>query len=477
MYVDEARAGGEPSIAALPDGSLLYGAHAGTTHFYTPGVPGPATSAFVENYTGQTYYWRSADHGKTWTFIPRDLPSNAPFSGFSDPDFAIDTAGNVYISEINLINVAMSKSTDGGKSYELQNLFAMTLTDRQWSEADEKDVVYLVGNAAGGGTSTNPVGNNGHFLYKSKDGGATFTPGQADGDGLGDLQVDKRDGTLYEAYYDTGDGTLSMAAFRKARQDDLTPEINTIAKGVGMLSHWPAIDVDRAGNLYIVWDESGEGEAKRPAGIYYSYSTDRGKTWAKPVRVDEGPGTDIWPFLAVGTEGRVGIAWFGTGQALPEQDAETPGEHGWHVYAAQTITGLGCANSKAPKFRVVQATDEPFHRGTICMGGTVCQAQLIDRRLGDYFTIDIDPAGRMVAAYSDTRTEGSVALGAFLRQSSGESFIAPASKAKPTAKRPTVKGTKKTRTLPATGTGWPVPLAGGFVAVAIILALWRRRHA
>ncbi|MFY9586622.1 MAG: sialidase family protein [Actinomycetota bacterium] len=474
VYVDEARAGGEPSIVALQDGSLLYGAHAGTTHFYTPDVLGPSTSAFVQNYTGQTYYWRSADHGKTWTYIPRALPSNAPFSGFSDPDFAIDKAGQVYISEINLVNVAMSKSTDGGKSYALQNLFAMTLTDRQWSEADEKDVVYLVGNASGGGTSTNPVGNSGHFLYKSKDGGVTFTPGTDDGDGLGDLQVDRSDGTLYEAYH--GDGTLSMAAFRKARQDVLTPEINPIAKGVGMLSHWPAIDIDRKGNLYIVWDESGRGEAKRPAGVYYSYSTDRGKTWAKPVRVDDGPGTDIWPYIAVGTEGRVAIAWFGTAGALPDQDAETPGDHGWHVYAAQTITGLGCGNGKAPKFRVTQATDEPFHHGTICMGGTVCQAQLIDRRLGDYFTIDIDPQGRLVAAYSDTRKDGSVALGAFLRQSSGESFIAAAQKAK--AKPTTaVKGTKKTRPLPATGVGWPFTVAWSFVGVALILALWRRRHA
>jgi LPXTG-motif cell wall-anchored protein len=474
-YVDDERAGGEPSVVGLRDGSLLYGAHAGTTHFYTPDALGPSTSAFFRHYRGQTYYWRSADHGKTWTFIPRDLPDGRPFSGFSDPDFAIDSAGQVYISEINLVNVAMSRSTDGGRSYTLQNLFAMTLTDRQWSEADQKNVVYLVGNASGGGTSTNPVGNNGHYLYKSKDGGVTFTPGTLDDGGLGDLQVDKRDGTLYEAHYD-GE-TLAMAAFRKARQDVLRADVNPIAKGVDMLSHWPAIDVDAEGNLYVVWDETGAGKAGRAAGVWFSYSTDRGKTWAKPVRVDDGPGTDIWPWIAVGSPGRVAIAWFGTTLALPGQDAETPGDHGWYVYAAQTITGLGCGHGKAPKFRVTRAIAEPFHRGTICMGGTVCQAELIDRRLGDYFTIDIDGGGRLVAAYSDTRRDGSVALGAFLRQTGGESFIAPAeAPAAPRAKT-AVRGTKEKRTLPATGTGWPVPLAGGFVALSIVLSVWRRRHA
>ena len=109
------------------------------------------------------------------------------------------------------------------------------------------------------------------------------------------------------------------------------------------------------------------------------------------------------------------------------------------------------------------------------MGGTVCQAQLIDRRLGDYFTIDIDTTGRLVAAYSDTRKNGSVALGAFLRQSGGESFAAPPAAAR--AQKAIVRGTKEKRALPATGTGWPVPLAGAFAAFAIALSIWRTRHA
>ena len=65
----------------------------------------------------------------------------------------------------------------------------------------------------------------------------------------------------------------------------------------------------------------------------------------------------------------------------------------------------------------------PFHTGTICMGGTTCQAMLIDRRLGDYFTIDIDTTGALVAAYSDTRQGGAVSLPAFLRQTGGTSFV------------------------------------------------------
>ena len=65
--------------------------------------------------------FRSEDGGESWEFISRnpisttDPTTGLPNSGFSDPEFALDTAGNVYISEINLANIAISKSTDSGR--------------------------------------------------------------------------------------------------------------------------------------------------------------------------------------------------------------------------------------------------------------------------------------------------------------------------------------------------------------------------
>jgi hypothetical protein len=40
----------------------------------------------------------------------------------------------------------------------------------------------------------------------------------------------------------------------------------------------------------------------------------------------------------------------------------------------------------------------------------------------DYFTVDVDAQGRLVAGYSDTRQGGAVALPAFFRQAGGPSF-------------------------------------------------------
>ncbi|HTK44292.1 MAG TPA: sialidase family protein [Patescibacteria group bacterium] len=426
MYVDTARAGGEPSVVAHPDGTLLYAAHAGTTHFFSLEADDPDSEAFFENYRGQVHAWYSTDNGASWQFVDRSLPpENLPNSGFSDPDFAIDAAGNVYLSEINLVNVAVSKSTTSGKSYGLQNFFAEDITDRQWSAAGPAGVLFLDGNPSEGGTAPNdPVGHDEHTIYRSMDGGKTFSDGVSDPGGLGDIIYDPVRSTLYEANYDGT--TLSIAAFRQALTANaataLTPELSTIATGVSELSHWPAIDVDARGNLYIAWDESGNGA--RAAGIWSSYSTDAGHTWAKAFRVDPDDRTDIWPWIAVGDQGRVAISWFGNDHALPDNDAEAAGPTDpWNVYVAQTTSGLGCDGSNVPGYKVSKATPVPFHVGTICMGGTTCQAMLIDRRLGDYFTIDIDTTGAVVLAYSDTRQGGAVSLPAFQRQTGGTSFL------------------------------------------------------
>jgi hypothetical protein len=428
-YVATNRAGGEPIVFTYPDGTLLYGAHAGSTHVYAPAAGDTDSTAYPENYQGQTYYWWSSTKGGEWTFVDRTLPpDNAPATGFSDPEFAYDTAGNVYVSEINLVNVAVSKSTDAGRSYTLQNPTSNIFTDRQWTEGDEEDVVYLVSNPTGPGGTVSPTMdayqvNSGHTMYKSTDGGKNWTAGFSDPNGLGDIRVDKRNGTVYEAHIEGNQ--LEIAAWRDARNEDFTtkvePEVNVVYDDVHMLAHWPAFDLDPSGNLYITWDERGNGDLD--AGVYYAYSTDAAKTWSKPIRVDTDDKTDIWPWIGVGDDGRVGIAWLEADVNLPNQDAETPGDHGWHVVGATTITGLGCGGSKTPSFALATMTPEPIHTGTICQGGTTCQATATDRRLGDYFSVDIDNEGMMYAGYSDTARDGIVSLPAFVRQSSGAPLV------------------------------------------------------
>ncbi len=444
-YVDTHRAGGEPLVATYPNGRLLYSSHAGTTHFFTPDAANAGTGAFAQNYTGQTYVWTSDDNGKTWTFRPRIAPGEgAAASGFSDPELAIDSAGNVFFSEINLANVAVSKSTTKGSTWSLQNFGGAVLTDRQWMEADRKDELYFVANGQPGGTGAGIV--DGHYISKSTDGGKTFTDALADqtgGAGIGDIRVDKRNGTVYEAHL-TG-GKLAIAAFRQARQGNLVAtDTNVVATGVKMLAHWPAFALDPSGNLYITWDEAG-GPA-RPAGVYYSRSTDGARTWAAPVKVNTSGHTAIWPWIGVGDNGRVGIAWLEADKALPQNNAQTSGTYGWRIVGAATTTGLGCASSRTPSFSVAVATPKAIHTGTICQGGTLCQATLTDRRLGDYFSVDVDRTGRMYVGYSDTQVAAGVSLPAFVRQQGGPALLVPASG---TVRTPTATTGRPAQAVPA----------------------------
>ena len=441
-YIDKSRAGGEPIVATHPSGRLLWGSHAGTTHFFGPAAPDEDTAAFLRNYEGQTYQYFSGDGGKTWEFVER-LPNQdnqeagLPNSGFSDPEFAIDKAGQVYISEINLANVAFSKSTDGGRSYKLQSLTGLTLSDRQWMEADEKDVLYLVANTFGGGSGANdPVtGDLAHKMFKSTDGGKTFTAGEvANPNGTNDIKIDKSNGNMYEL--SLGGGVLEMARFENIRgvMSNFKDHVKfaKIAEGVDTNSSLSqAFDIDDDGNQYVSWSETGDGQ--RAGGIWYSSSGDQGRTWSTPVRVDENKNTDIWPWVAVGDSGKVAISWLQNSTAIPDNNAEdAPDDSGWSVMTAYTHNGLGCGDGqRVAGFKVMKASSRPVHKGTICQGGTTCQAFAIDRRLGDYFANEIDSKGRTYIAVSDTRQGGSVALPFIMRQTGGPRFIRPTKREDP----------------------------------------------
>ncbi len=444
-YIDTERAGGEPILETLTDGTLLWGSHAGTTHFYSPTIADETSAAFVQHYQGQTYQYWSDDHGATWNFAPRDAVASVSQtavagvnnSGFSDPVFAEDQAGNVYISEINLANVAVSMSADSGRTWTLQNLFGLTVSDRQWMAADEDGVVYMTANTFGGGslgdTPPGVTASLANRIYKSTDHGATWSPGwTTGGSSSSDIKVDWNTGAIYQPKRSvSGESAgLYLTVWPDARTEDFasepTVEHHLITPHYRQQSSiGPTIELDDEGNIYAVWDQN-RGSEEMPPGIWYAASSDGGVTWTEPVHVDEGEEHSFWPWLEVGAEGAVGIAWLDNSEFIGSEDAEDAREDSeWHVMAAQTFTGLGGVDCDVAGFDVVQASQTPVHNGTVCTGGTTCQAFAIDRRLGDYFGNEIAADGAMVIAVSDTEQGGSIALPLAIRQVSGPSFTEP----------------------------------------------------
>jgi hypothetical protein len=404
---DTVRAGGEPGVEGLPDGTLVYAAHASTTLFYRDNMPDPD---YVTPYTGATYVWRSTDSGTTWRYVGlagTEVGPHATVSGFSDPDFAVDAAGNVYTAGINLANVYVAKSSDSGRTWT-GHPFGTVMTDREWLAADEANVVYMNGNQIPGGRR----------LWKSTNGGLTFnlaSPVQLPGSGPPNKpEVDKSDGRLY---FPDGDGNMSI--YPKARQNDYT-RIDTEIPGGTPQQHGFLNDmaIDKAGNVYVVSNDHNH--------IYVSHSTDRGLTFETTTIHDASPNDVLWPWISAGEDGRVAVSWFQADRPVPDTE-EVSAEY--RVYAAQTATGHGwtddCGASRPPVYEVAVATPEPFHKGTICSSGTTCQIGGIDRRLGDYHTNSITADGRMVIAYSDTsvKPQGAISHPGFIRQSGGVDFL------------------------------------------------------
>ena len=87
-----------------------------------------------------------------------------------------------------------------------------------------------------------------------------------------------------------------------------------------MFAHWPAIAVDKAGTVYVVWDTDarkagttgGCNGAETPTSnsIVLLVHEDLGKTWSKPLTVAHGSYRVFWPWIAAGDPGKVSVVWY-----------------------------------------------------------------------------------------------------------------------------------------------------------------------
>ena len=359
QVIDAERAGGEPVVQALPDGALIYLAHAGTTHVKRTNMP---DAKFVTPYDASEYLWRSEDAGDTWDYVGLGGLNRGPHSigavGFSDPTSAVDAAGNLYIAGIDMTNVWVARSADTGKSWRPANPVDTVITDREWLAADRADEVYLNGNQSG----------RGRQLWKSTNGGVTFALAKAvtlPGSGApSPIAVDKSDGRLYFPAADQSSPPFSpgqVAVYPYAREGDFSSmKLRSVPGGLGHQHGFVnSIALDAAGNVYVA--------SNRGRTVSIGYSTDRGNSW-KSVTVATASGTVLWPWVSAGDDGSVGIAWL---QADRDVGSSTGHEvANYRVYAAQSVTGHGwtdgCAVAHAPEFQVAMATPTPIHVGTIC---------------------------------------------------------------------------------------------------------------
>jgi hypothetical protein len=441
VFVNRTLGGGEPSVAyAVRSGLLVYSSHEGTTHLFTSNIPGaPAESgAFITGYHNQVNIWTSANDGRTWKLVPFGTKTNPFATGFSDPDLTQDANGNIYDTGIDLANDALFSSQNGGRTW-LTGTFNCHEGDRPWLAGGKANEAFL-------STDTEEAG---HVIYHSTDAGASCSPTGISDSGTV-AKGKKFAGQSYEGqgkiYYDHHRGNLVEPVLYLNPKTNLPDGV-----GIGILrnaseafnvsgshftdipidkssvySHWPSMAVDSKGNYYMVWDTDNRSHKSRtgcpatysgsessgsvpPVNAYtplankvlMSYSNDGGLHWSRPHTVAYQPGHRLlWPWVAAGSAGRIGVVWYRYNRVV-DPDCAPPSAH-LVVMAAE----LSRADSRHPHESVVNASGRSIHSGSTCAGGTECAADNVitkeDRRLGDYFTDNIDQRGCLIIATGDT---------------------------------------------------------------------------
>lgn len=294
-------------------------------------------------------------------------------------------------------NVTVGRSLDRGQTFQFNgagNIVAgVPVNDRQWMGFIGSQNVYLVYRNFAQGIA---------FVQQSNDGGLVYGPALPAG-GIsfpqtGALDVDQQTGVVYVSSNDghVAVGDPANGSVPVGGAPTTYTVHSAVPAGVDTANIFFPIRVasdnpsngNGAGTVYGVYSDGHD--------IYLVSSTDKGQTWASPVRVNDSTDalekTNLMPWLAAGpAPGTVGIVWYGTDAAANNDSAN------WRVFYAFATA----ANGNSPAFQIAQASDHVNHTGNISTKGLVVGGQSPNRNLIDYFQVNFDPAGAAVVGFTD----------------------------------------------------------------------------
>ena len=425
-----------------------------------------------------SWIWRSLDGGKTFKWVPAALPLQGKVTschGGGDTELAVDPAGRLYFNDLTLANFSTARSDDGGRTFVCSNTGVPdAVVDRQWYALDGDPTaggsLYLTNDEVGNGSVQcgSTVQNNSLVMYRSPVGGAGATagitfgpanhitqPGSCDEGIMGADEVSPvatrtgqvasgKSTTLPTAvkhvYVIHDDGSLSKiriarcfpVAFGLPLPDVSDPSgLNCVDLPVADLGdyttvrtggNFPALAIDRAGNLYAVWEQAPMAGGKAgDSSLMYAYSTNEGTTWSSPVQIPTpGLANNVYAWAAAGDDGRVDVAWYGSPAHADPSSVMCPNggpdsvTGSWGLYLTQTLKG----HSSPVTFTPPQlASEHPVRRGgiQIIIGGqcapppTDPTATWTVRTLGDFFQLRIGSKGEAQISYADsTNVDGQI---------------------------------------------------------------------
>jgi hypothetical protein len=323
-----------------------------------------------------SYYWYSVDRGLTWS-------SGSLFDlgiGAGDPSLAFDSMSNVYLGSVvdteHDTSMAVLKSTDGGRSWNLVRLTGRTdatkwLNDKQWVAVDTSqshfhDRIYVVWDVFVNGTwnqaHNNIVGASfgGVYLSYSNDHGVSYSkPAKLSIEMYALQMAIGRAGEVYLVgsmpyrglnFIESTDGgehfTYPVQISRLCCEFP-NPLPNTKVRT--NLYPFPSLGLDRTnGNIYVAWTDPRYGDGD----IFVSHSTDGGASWSLAVRVNDDPQSDhkdqLMPSVAVSSDGVVHVAFV--------DRRDDPSNTAYNIYYADSAD---YGNSFGRNLKVSTASSNP----------------------------------------------------------------------------------------------------------------------
>jgi hypothetical protein len=356
--------------------------------------------------------YSSSDGGTTWNGVDLPLPPAIGANGTdfgSDPSLAFDTRGNVFYSYvvvffsagkgINGTELAVARSSDGGKTYPSANFFSFSsgkdhFNDKPMIAADTnlkspfRDNIYLTWDAASGGSSSGGI-----RFARSTDSGASFTITRIDhpngpGKAIAAQPFVGPNGEVYAAWNDIAANTI---AFNRSFDGGVTFDAPSVIAsksipvdiGIPAISFrraliYPACDADRSsgphrGRLYCSWTDLASNGVN--TDIFTAFSDDRGTTWSSPRRIADGVSGSVdrfYQWLSVdAVSGEVNISFYDTRNDTTGQRFMTD------VYFTRSADGLSWLS---PNTRVTTASSNEHD----CNGVFPCSAIDYGNQYGDY---------------------------------------------------------------------------------------------
>jgi hypothetical protein len=428
-----------PSAKQLTFGKNTY---AYNSSYGEPGLAiGPKHEVYVTTPgEGGAVLAKSTNRGATWTKLKTVVPpadSPGTFTSGGDSEVAVAKDGTVYVGDLDLDGIQVSKSTDGGKTFPLQTFVGST-ADREWLATDgpHGEYVYVVWHELATGTMLVATSSDGAQTFSTPfpiySNPETVVQSAHNGTSIGQINVDHH-GRAFVTYgvsrlttTDTTYGSPPITTIKisvKAREATTWTDytVNPGADDANYGNFWMAAAADSADNLYAVY--SGYAHKGQPMHVWLQESTDHGATWTAPYAVDKvlpgADGQDLFGWVAGGGPGVAVVSWYHT--AAPNKDAA---KIDWTVPVAQ-VRGL---KSGKPQLIYGVASDHSIHNGPICTLGLFCgvlPGSADDRSLLDFFKVAVDPDGTAEVTWSDNnRIDGDAKTGVgFARQVGGPSAL------------------------------------------------------